>query len=105
MKTVVSIRVGSVAKVVPTAFWLLGMAISALAILRLIFLGSIDFADIILAGLVPPFLALVGLAVGVVGARLYNLVAGWVGGIEIELEDSSENPATGRQSRGGRQRR
>ena len=29
---------------------------------------------------------LMGVVGGAIGAALYNLVAGWVGGIEVELE-------------------
>ena len=34
----------------------------------------------------PIFYALMGFLTGVVGAFVYNLVAGWVGGIEFEVE-------------------
>lgn len=36
--------------------------------------------------LVPIFYAVMGFLIGVVGAFLYNLVARWVGGIEVEVE-------------------
>ena len=34
----------------------------------------------------PVFFAFLGFVGGAVGAFLYNLVAGWIGGIEIEFE-------------------
>ncbi|MDK2907911.1 MAG: hypothetical protein PWQ87_369 [Candidatus Woesearchaeota archaeon] len=34
----------------------------------------------------PIIYALIGFIGGVIGAFLYNLVAGWIGGIEIELK-------------------
>ncbi len=34
----------------------------------------------------PVFYALMGFLTGVIGAFVYNLVASWVGGIEIEVE-------------------
>jgi hypothetical protein len=35
----------------------------------------------------PVIYAVMGVIGGVIGALLYNLVAGWVGGLEMELED------------------
>jgi len=34
----------------------------------------------------PIFYAVLGFIFGVVGAFIYNLIAGWVGGIEVEIE-------------------
>jgi hypothetical protein len=34
----------------------------------------------------PIFYGVMGFVCGVIGAALYNLVAGWVGGIELSLE-------------------
>ena len=34
----------------------------------------------------PVLYAVFGLIGGAIGAALYNLVAGWVGGLEVELE-------------------
>ena len=36
--------------------------------------------------MVPIFYGMIGFIIGAVGALIYNLVAKWVGGIEIELE-------------------
>ena len=36
--------------------------------------------------LFPLFYALMGFLSGVVGAFIYNLVAKWIGGIEVEVE-------------------
>jgi hypothetical protein len=87
MKTVARVRISSVARIAPIVSWLIGMAASGLLVLRLISAGTFDTADLISAGLLPLVYAVVGLALGIAGAWLYNLVAGWVGGIEIELED------------------
>lgn len=35
----------------------------------------------------PVIYAIIGFVFGLIGAYIYNLVAGWVGGIKIELED------------------
>ena len=34
----------------------------------------------------PVFYAIMGFVVGVIGAAIYNLVAKWIGGIEVEVE-------------------
>lgn len=36
--------------------------------------------------LAPLFYAFIGFITGLIGACLYNLVAGWIGGIEFEVE-------------------
>ncbi len=87
MKTIVSVRVGSVAKVAAVFSWLLGTMISVFLVLRLAVQGSLDLPDLIVAGLLGLLYPVIGVLVGVVAARLYNMVAGWIGGIEIELKD------------------
>lgn len=44
---------------------------------------GMGFGLIIIA---PIMYGIMGFLVGVVGAFVYNLVAGWVGGIEVEVE-------------------
>jgi hypothetical protein len=44
----------------------------------------------------PIFYGIMGFVVGAIGALLYNLVANWVGGIEMEVEISPV-PAVTRQ--------
>ena len=34
----------------------------------------------------PVFYVVMGFITGVIGAGLYNLVAGWIGGIEVDVE-------------------
>ncbi len=34
----------------------------------------------------PVIYGVLGFVIGVVGAAIYNLVAGWIGGIEVEVE-------------------
>jgi hypothetical protein len=34
----------------------------------------------------PVFYGVMGFVFGVIGAALYNLIAGWIGGIEVEVE-------------------
>ena len=35
---------------------------------------------------IPVIYGLMGFVVGIIGAAIYNLVAGWIGGIEVEVE-------------------
>ena len=35
---------------------------------------------------VPVFYALLGFIIGFVGAAIYNVVAGWLGGLQFEVE-------------------
>jgi hypothetical protein len=36
----------------------------------------------------PVLYGLFGILTGAVGAAIYNLVAGWIGGLEVELENA-----------------
>jgi Transmembrane domain of unknown function (DUF3566) len=36
--------------------------------------------------LMPVFYGVMGFIFGVIGAAIYNLIAGWIGGIEVEVE-------------------
>ena len=87
MKTVVRVRVASVAKIAAIASGLIGVVVGVVLILGLMFQGSVSASDVVLAAFLPTLYAVSGLVLGAVGAWLYNLVAGWVGGIELELED------------------
>ena len=47
--------------------------------------GTGGFGTVFAIGM-PVMYGVLGLVGGAIGAALYNLVAGWVGGIEVELE-------------------
>ncbi len=50
-------------------------------------LGIIELLiPLVLMILLPVFYALMGFVVGLIGALIYNLVAKWLGGIEVEVE-------------------
>ncbi len=36
--------------------------------------------------LMPVIYGVMGFVFGVIGAAIYNLIAGWIGGIEVEVE-------------------
>ena len=44
------------------------------------------FGGTMMAVAMPVIYGVMGVVGGAIGAALYNLVAGWVGGIEVELE-------------------
>ena len=46
-------------------------------------IGGMFFA---LAILLPIFYAIMGFLIGVIGAAIYNLLAAWIGGIEMDVE-------------------
>ena len=48
------------------------------------FLKAVGFAIIII---LPIIYAVIGFALGALGAWVYNLLAGWVGGVELELKE------------------
>jgi uncharacterized membrane protein (DUF485 family) len=48
--------------------------------------GAMIGIGIGLAILMPVFYAVSGFIMGLLGAVIYNLIAGWVGGIEFEVE-------------------
>ena len=47
--------------------------------------GSAPFGTVFAVAM-PVMYGVLGLVGGAIGAALYNLVAGWVGGIEVELD-------------------
>jgi hypothetical protein len=55
--------------------------------------GSIVVGLLIMVG-VPLFYAVIGFLAGAFGALIYNVAAGFVGGIEIELENVANDYAT-----------
>ncbi|MDE0422878.1 MAG: hypothetical protein OXK76_18580 [Gammaproteobacteria bacterium] len=90
MKEVKRIGVLSVGKI----FGIVGAVFGAIAGLFLAlfsgalgepFLGGNWFVQLIGLTLIYAILSFVG---GVIYAALYNLVAGWVGGVQIELDDA-----------------
>ncbi len=96
------LRVLSVAKIVGGVYAGVGLLVAA--ILASVFLiaaliGSAATEEFAAAGLAggvfgalvilifaPLFYGVLGFIVGIVGAFVYNLMAGWIGGIEVEVE-------------------
>ena len=62
--------------------------------------GAIGVAGVIIFGVIGAFFyAIVGWIMTAIGCAVYNLVAGWVGGIEVQLENLTppQAPAWGGQ--------
>ena len=46
-----------------------------------------------MAVMMPILYAIMGFIMGAIGAFIYNLISGWIGGIEVELEPVTVAPA------------
>lgn len=65
------------------------VAIISVTIGAMTSLGSMGAGYGILAIIIMPiYLGVMGFVVGAVGAFLYNIVAGWIGGIKLEFEST-----------------
>lgn len=64
--------------------------------------GSMPFGGAVFGGifilLLPLFYAVMGGVMTLVGAFLYNLIAKWVGGIEVEIEPEGTQASTKQES-------
>jgi len=94
MHVVKSMGVMSVAKVMGLLYGCMGLLFAPIFVL-LGLLGSLAGTDqtpfagifgIVFAILMPVLYGVMGFIMGAIGALLYNLVAKWVGGFELELE-------------------
>jgi hypothetical protein len=79
--------IGQSAKVLGVLYLLFGLLFVPFFLLMGAFgpEGAAGFGTVFALGM-PLMYAVFGLIGGAIGAALYNLVAGWVGGIEIEME-------------------
>ena len=92
MKTVKKVDIMSMAKVQAVICAIFGLILGITVALFGGIIGSVSgsvmgvwgIASIII---LPILYAIFGFIAGALGAVFYNLAAGWVGGIEVELED------------------
>ena len=82
--------IGQSAKVLGVLYLLLGLLFIPLFLLMGMFSpGGEGFPfGTMFAVAMPVLYGIIGIVSGAIGAGLYNLVAGWVGGIEVELDQA-----------------
>jgi hypothetical protein len=98
MQTIRSVGVLSIAKIMGTIYLVMGLIFVPFFLLAGV-LGSMAGAEhsgpfaavgaiggLALAVIVPVVYGLMGFVIGAIGALLYNLMAGWIGGIQINLQ-------------------
>ena len=80
--------IGQSAKFMGLLYLLLGLLFAPLFLLGAMFgpEGSGFAFGTVFAIAMPVLYAVIGACSGAIGAALYNLVAGWIGGIEVEFE-------------------
>ena len=100
MHVLKSVGVMSVAKIMGLLYGCMGLIFAPIFLLVGV-LGSIAGQDktpfagivgIVLAVLMPVLYGVMGFISGAIGALLYNLLAKWVGGFELELDSRSAGP-------------
>lgn len=81
--------IGQSAKFLAVLYALFGLIFTPFFLLMGMFApeGSGSFGTMFAIAM-PIIYAVMGVVGGVIGAALYNLVAGWVGGIEVEIEEA-----------------
>ena len=102
MQIIKSVGVLSVGKVFGLLYGCLGLIfVPIFLIVGLVgsFAGPKEFPfsgvlGIVLAFSMPIFYGVMGFVTGAIGALLYNLIAGWIGGFEVQLELASVPHAT-----------
>jgi hypothetical protein len=76
------------AKVVAVLYALMGLLFAPLVLLTTLFTPRESGLGPGFALALPVLYGLVGFVFTAIACAIYNLVAGWVGGIEVELDDS-----------------
>src|SRR5579863_10215339 len=94
MHIVKSVGVMSVAKIMGLIYGCMGLIFVPIFLIAGV-VGSVagdkpamigGVIGVVLAVLMPVFYGGMGFVAGAIGALLYNLIAGWVGGFELKLE-------------------
>ena len=92
MTTVKKVDIMSAAKIEAIICAIFGLILGIIVALFSGLLGSVSGSSFGNWGLgsiiiMPIIYAVIGFISGAIGAALYNLAAGWIGGIQIELEE------------------
>ena len=80
--------VGQTAKVVGVLYLLVGLLLAPIVLLATILGPQESSFGVAFAVALPILYACLGFVGAAIGCAIYNLVAGWVGGIEVELGES-----------------
>ena len=81
--------VGQTAKVCGILYALIGLIAAPIFLVAALLAPSEAGLGVGFAVLLPLFYGLLGFVFTAIGCFVYNLVAGWVGGIEIEIGESA----------------
>lgn len=81
--------VGQTAKVLGVLYGLMGLVFVPFFILIAMFSPDAEGFGVGFAIMMPVLYGLIGFVFTAIGCLLYNVVAGWVGGIEVELGHTS----------------
>jgi hypothetical protein len=81
--------VGQTAKVVGILYLLIGLLLAPIFLFAATFAPEQSGFGIGLAIAIPILYGCAGFVGAAIGCLIYNLVAGWVGGIEVELGDAT----------------
>ena len=81
--------VGQTAKTVGVLYALIGLVLAPFLLLAAMFAPQEASWGAGLVIFVPIFYGLLGFVATAIGCVVYNMVAGWVGGIEVEIGDPS----------------
>jgi len=91
-----SVRPLSLAKILAFIFGFIGLILGALtSVLTLLGVSLVKTSDtgpeslagILAVVILPPIYALIGFIVGVINAALFNVAAGWMGGLEMKTAE------------------
>ena len=103
MQVLRSVGVLSFAKMAGAVYGALGLAFAPFVVLLAV-IGSMvgsrqhplgPVFSIVFAILMPVIYAAMGFVMGAIGAFVYNLVAKWIGGVEVELASTSPTVIAG----------
>jgi hypothetical protein len=77
------------AKVFGVLYALVGLLIAPFLALSAFIGPAIGLTPLVLALLAPVFYGVLGFIMMAIAAALYNVVAGWIGGIDVELTNTA----------------
>jgi hypothetical protein len=100
MHTIKSVGIMSFAKISALSYFIIGLLASPFFLLAGLLQPGTSTRPfgaafgIVFAAAMPFIYAFMGLIVGAIGAFVYNLLAGWIGGIQIDLAPPAASSAS-----------